>query len=178
MDMNEEKISALSDSQLSDFFIDQVNEIFHAEKRIFIAWPRFENAAQVPSLKESFEQYYQQLQKQIIRLEGIFTILDIKPDERNPEAIEGLLKETDAIIDKTTEGSHTRDAAIVVAIQKIGHYKIATYGSLQQLASTLGMEDISNLLGQSLQEEKNSDLLLSGIADKKINWLAEIETKP
>ncbi|HET6993345.1 MAG TPA: DUF892 family protein [Chitinophagaceae bacterium] len=175
--MNGEKISALSDSQLSVFFADQVNEIFHAEKRIYAAWPQFKKAAQIPSLRESFEEYSRQLQKQIIRLEGIFTILDIKPDERNPEAIEGLLRETNAVIDKTTEGSHTRDAAIIVAVQKIGHYKIATYGSLQQLASTLGMEDVSNLLSQSLQEEKNSDLLLSGIADKKINWLAEIEPK-
>jgi len=175
--MNDEKISALSDSRLSDFFIDQVNEIFHAEKRIYETWPRFQNAAQAPSLKESFEEYCQQLKKQLIRLEGIFTILNVTPGERNPEAIEGLLREADTVIDKTSEGSHTRDAAIIVALQKIGHYKIATYGSLQQIASTLGMEDISNLLGQSLQEEKNSDFLFSGIADKKINWLAEIETK-
>ena len=110
-------------------------------------------------------------------MEGIFTILNIPAGDGKAEATEALLAEAKTIVGKTADGSHTRDAAIIIAVQKMGHYKIATYGSLQQLATTLGMEDVTNLLSQSLQEEKENDLLLSDIADKKINWLAEIEPK-
>jgi ferritin-like metal-binding protein YciE len=60
-------------------------------------------------------------------------------------------------------------------VQKIAHYKIATYGSLEQLATTLGMEDINLLLLHSLREEKDFDRLLSDMAEKRINWLAETE---
>jgi len=175
--MNNEKTSAFPESQLSDFFADQLHEIFRSEKRILEAWPHFQNAAHAPDLKKYFEEYFSQLQKAVIRLEGIFTILDIPPADGKAEATEALLAEANTIIGKTTEGSHTRDAAIIIAVQKISHYKIATYGSLQQLATTLGMEDITNLLTQSTQEEKDNDVLLSDIADKKINWLAEIEPK-
>jgi ferritin-like metal-binding protein YciE len=175
--MNNEKTSALSESQLSDFFADQLHEIFRSEKRILEALPQLQNAAHASDLKKNLLEYYSQLQKEIIRLEGIFTILDIPATDGKAEATEALLAEANTVIGKTMEGSHTRDAAIIIAVQKIGHYKIATYGSLQQLATTLGMEDITNLLSQSLQEEKDNDVLLSDIADKKINWLAEIEPK-
>ncbi len=175
--MKNENTSALTDSQLGDFFADQLNEIFHAEQKIYTAWPQMQRAVHASTLKQLFGDYYVQVEKEVIRLEGIFTILNLPADGRNAEAIEGLLAEARAIMEKTAEGSHTRDAAIIIAVQKIVHYKIATYGSLQQLATTLGMEDVSNLLGQSLQEEKDNDLLLSDVADKKINWLAEIEPK-
>ena len=164
-------------SQLSDFFADQLNEIFYSERKILEAWAQLQMAVQAPDLKTLFQAYYLQLEKEILRLEGIFTLLDITPADGKAEATEALLTEANTIVRKTTEGSHTRDAAIIIAVQKIAHYKIATYGSLQQLATTLGMEDITNLLSQSLQEEKDNDLLLSDIADKKINWLAEIEPK-
>jgi len=175
--MNNEKTSALSDSQLSIFFADQLSEIFQSEKRILEAWPQLQIAVQAIDLKRLFQGYYSQVQKEIVRLEGIFTILDTSVEDAKAEATEALLAEAKSVIGKTTEGSHTRDAAIIIAVQKICHYKIATYGSLQQLATTLGMEDITNLLSQSLQDEKDNDSLLSDIADKKINWLAEIEPK-
>ena len=175
--MNKEKTSALSDSQLSNFFADQLNEIFYSERKILEAWAQLQMIAHAPDLKKLFQAYYLQVEKEIMRLEGIFTILDIIPADGKAEAIEALLAEAKTMVSKTADGSHTRDAAIIIAVQKIGHYKIATYGSLQQLATTLGMEDITNLLSQSLQEEKENDLLLSDVADKKINWLAEIEPK-
>lgn len=175
--MNNEKTSALSDSQLSVFFADQLSEIFHSEKKILEAWPQLQLAVQAPDLKTLFREYYLHVQNEITRLEGIFTILNIPAGDGKAEATEALLAEAKTIVGKTADGSHTRDAAIIIAVQKMGHYKIATYGSLQQLATTLGMEDVTNLLSQSLQEEKENDLLLSDIADKKINWLAEIEPK-
>lgn len=175
--MNNENLSALSDSQLGDFFLDQLNEIFHSEHKILVAWPQLMDAAHAMELKQLFREYQFHVQNEIIRLEGMFTLFDCIPDGRVVNAMDGLLAEANTIIEKTTQGSHTRDAAIVVAVQKIGHYKIAVYGSLQQIASTLGMEDISNLLSQSLQEEKDNDVLLSDIADKRINWLAEVEPR-
>jgi ferritin-like metal-binding protein YciE len=175
--MNNENISVLSDSQLSDFFMDQLNEIFHSENKMFAAWPQLMEAADATDLKQLFQDYHSHIQKDIVRLEGIFALLNCSSDGRTADAMDGLLSEAKTVIEKTKQGSHTRDAAIIVAVQKAGHYKIAAYGSLQQIASTLGMEDISNLLSQCLQEEKDNDLLLSDFADKRINWLAEIEPR-
>lgn len=173
--MEDVKVFPTTASRLSIFFADQLQDVLNAEKKIYELWPRLQDAAHLPELRQAFYDYHALIQKELIRLEGIFTIMDMAPENREPAAIGGLLEEAGLIIDKTAIGTHTRDAAIIIAVQKIGHYKIATYGSLDQLATTLGMEQISNLLGQSLQDEKNNDILLSGIADKKINWLAEIE---
>jgi ferritin-like metal-binding protein YciE len=175
--MKNESNAVDSSSQLNDFFIDQLNEILHSERKIIRAWPALQDAVCAGVLRQLFQDYYLQVEKEITRLDGIFALLGIAADGRNAQAIEGLLTETNDIIGKTTEGSHTRDAAIIIAVQKIAHYKIATYGSLQQLATTLGMEEISTLLSQSLQEEKENDFRLSEIADKQINWLAEIEPR-
>ncbi|MEO5984056.1 MAG: DUF892 family protein, partial [Ferruginibacter sp.] len=134
-----------------------------------------QQAASMDELKKIFSDYLNQVHKQAIRLEEIFNSITFIPEEQPCDAMMGLIKEIKYIIDKTTMGTMTRDAALIIAAQKAGHYKIATYGSLYQLATSLGMEDVTNLLYQSLQEEKDNDLLLSDIADRKVNWLAETE---
>jgi ferritin-like metal-binding protein YciE len=87
----------------------------------------------------------------------------------------GLLKEAESIIEETEEGSITRDAALIVAAQKVEHYEIATYGGLVQLALTMGLQRAAELLDKTLQEEEETDDLLTNIAEGHINIDAEKE---
>jgi ferritin-like metal-binding protein YciE len=89
--------------------------------------------------------------------------------------MEGILKEGESIISETEAGSATRDVGLILAAQKAEHYEIATYGGLAQLAKTMGREDIKNLLGQTLDEEKECDELLTSLAEEDINETAEQE---
>ena len=89
--------------------------------------------------------------------------------------MEGLLKEGDTVVEETEDGSMTRDVGVIVSAQKVEHYEIAAYGSLAQSATTMGHEDVANLLNQTLEEEKEADKLLTEIAENNINWEAEQE---
>jgi ferritin-like metal-binding protein YciE len=86
--------------------------------------------------------------------------------------MEGLVKEAESVIEDTEEGTSTRDVALIIAAQKVEHYEIAAYGGLATLAKTLGEEEIGNLLGQTLEEEKETDELLTQIAETNINLSA------
>ena len=89
--------------------------------------------------------------------------------------MEGLIKEGESIIDDTDEGTATRDVGLIFAAQKVEHYEIATYGGLSQLATTLGLDEIAGILGKTLAEEKETDELLSEIAESNINYEAAEE---
>ena len=89
--------------------------------------------------------------------------------------MEGLAKEGEGIIESTDEGTATRDVGIILASQKVEHYEIATYGGLTQLAKTLGFNDVADILGQTLSEEKLADELLTEIAENDVNYKASEE---
>ena len=93
------------------------------------------------------------------------------------EAMAGLLKEGDSIVEGTEVGSMTRDVGIIMAAQKVEHYEIATYGGLAQIATTLGLDEAVDLLNERLEEEKETDKLLTEIAENNINWEAVQETE-
>ena len=89
--------------------------------------------------------------------------------------MEGLAKEGEGIIESPDEGTATRDVGIILASQKVEHYEIATYGGLTQLAKTLGFNDVADILGQTLSEEKLADELLTEIAENDVNYKASEE---
>ncbi len=89
--------------------------------------------------------------------------------------MDGLTKEAEGVIEDTQPGSMTRDVALIMAAQKVEHYEIAAYGGLKQLAKTLGKTDLSNLMDQTLQEEKKADEMLTSIAENQINLEAASE---
>ena len=91
--------------------------------------------------------------------------------------MEGLLKEGESVIQDTETGSATRDVGLIVAAQKVEHYEIAAYGSLRQLAKTIDKAEISRMLEQTLQEEKETDMLLSNLAETLINQDASTEIR-
>jgi ferritin-like metal-binding protein YciE len=100
-----------------------------------------------------------------------------KAEGKKCEAIEGIIKEAESIISETTEGSMTRDAALIMAAQKVEHYEIATYGGLVQLAITIGQHEVSGILDTTLMEEEDTDRKLTYIAENFINIEAEEEDK-
>jgi ferritin-like metal-binding protein YciE len=173
--VTEKHTEELNQSNLSQFFSEELRNLHRGEKDLLDPIIVLQQAATLPELKELINAYSQLIQRQVMRLENSFTILSLNPEAGACRAIEGIILEMRQTLEKTTAGSTTSDAALVIAIQKAIHYKIAAYGSLEQLATTLGMEEVTDLLNESLKEEKDQDLLFSDIAEKRINWLAETE---
>jgi ferritin-like metal-binding protein YciE len=100
-----------------------------------------------------------------------------KAQAKKCDAMEGLVKEGESIIEETEDGSMTRDVGIIMAAQKVEHYEIATYGGLVTLAKTMGLDEAADILAQTLEEEKETDQGLTDIAENNINWEAEQEDK-
>lgn len=177
---NSKKTLVLTNEQeslLEKFFEDQLKDIYYAEQQIIKALPKMQNAATTEELKEAFDDHLYQTTKQIKRIEKIFEKLGKKAEAKKCEAIDGIIKEADTIISETKEGTMTRDAALIIAAQKVEHYEIATYGGLVQLAITVGLKDIAELLDKTLIEEEQTDSLLTDIAERYINIEAEEETR-
>jgi ferritin-like metal-binding protein YciE len=162
-------------SQLEKFFTDSLKDIYWAEKNLTKALPKMKKAATTEELKSAIEEHLTQTEEHVSRLEEVFEIFGKKPQAKKCDAMEGLIKEGESIVEETEDGSMTRDAAIIMAAQKVEHYEIATYGSLVQLAKTLGKDDAANILAQTLVEEKETDEGLTAIAENHINCAAEEE---
>jgi ferritin-like metal-binding protein YciE len=171
-DKNEE-----DESLLEKFFMDQLKDIYYAEQQIVKSLPKMETASTTDQLKEAFSDHLHQSQKHVKRLEKVFAAMGKNVEGKKCEAIEGILKEADSIIQETKEGSMTRDAALIMAAQKVEHYEIATYGGLVQLAITIGQNEAADILDTTLMEEESTDKLLTDIAENYINMEAEEENK-
>jgi len=167
--------NAEMDSALTDFFYESLKDIYWAEKHLVKALPKLAKAATNAELKDAFETHKGQTEEHVSRLENVFELLGKRAVAKKCEAMEGLIKEGQEAIEDTEKGTSTRDVALILAAQKAEHYEIATYGGLAQLAETLGYEDIKNELGKTLDEEKETDELLSKIAEQSINYEASHE---
>jgi ferritin-like metal-binding protein YciE len=160
---------------LEKFFFDALKDIYYAEQQLTKALPKMEKAATTEELKEAFNDHLHQTQKHIKRLEKVFTTLGKKAEGKKCEAIEGLVKEADTIINETEGGTMTRDCALIIAAQKVEHYEIATYGGLVQLALTMQLNEVADILDTTLMEEEDTDRQLTVIAENNINMQAENE---
>lgn len=162
-------------SQLTKLFVDSLKDIYWAEKALTKALPKMAKASTSDDLRSAFQDHLTETQTQIERLESVFEIIGQKAQAKKCEAMAGLTKEAEEMISATEKGSETRDVALIMAAQKVEHYEIATYGSLATLAAQLGYADAKELLGQTLEEEKNADTLLTEIAVSHVNEEAEAE---
>jgi ferritin-like metal-binding protein YciE len=160
------------DSLLQELFVESLQDIYYAEKAIMKALPRMQKAATSQQLISAFQDHLTMTENQISRLEQVFQSIGEEVEGKKCEAIEGLVKEAEGIISDTDEGTSTRDVGLILAAQKVEHYEIATYGGLRQLAITLGYSEAAQLLQQTLDEEKQTDLLLTDIAENNINYQA------
>lgn len=167
--------SPQDDSPLEKFFLDQLKDIYYAEQKITQSLPKMQEAATTEELKDAFEDHLMQTQRHVKRLEKAFQALNIKAEGEKCEAIEGIAREVENIIKETPQGTLTRDAALIMAAQKVEHYEIATYGGLVQLAITMELHDVADLLDKTLMEEEDTDALLTEIAENAVNLGAECE---
>jgi ferritin-like metal-binding protein YciE len=156
-------------SLLRKFFIEELQDIYWAEKHLVKELPKLQKAATTDELADAIGDHQAATEEHVSRLEDVFKMMGETPKAKKCEAMEGLVKEAQNIIEETEEETATRDVALIMAAQKVEHYEIATYGSLVQLAKTIGMTDVADILAETLQEEKEADELLTSIAEGSVN---------
>lgn len=148
---------------LHHLFEENLQDIYDAEQQLVEALPEMAEAAESDDLREAFFNHLEETKEQVKRLEKIFSRLNIDKGNITCEAMQGLIEEGRNVINEFEESS-VRDSALIIGAQKIEHYEIATYGSLCELADVLGLNKTKKILGESLEEEKNTDELLTDIA--------------
>lgn len=158
-------------SELRTLFIESLKDIYWAENALVGALPKMADNASSAGLKGAILEHLAITENQVARLEEVFELLGEKTEGKKCEAMAGLLKEGDSILEETVPGS-VRDAGIIAASQKIEHYEIATYGTLAAFAKTIGENDAAKLLTQTLAEEKEADCLLNDVALNMVNIVA------
>lgn len=165
------------DKILEKLFIDSLKDMYWAEKALIKALTQMSSEATSSELQQAFEDHKAETEVHAERLEHAFELLGEKAKAKKCEAMEGLIKEGKTIIEETDEGTATRDVGLIMAAQKVEHYEIASYGSLVQLALTMGEHEVADILQETLDEEKECDHLLTEIAESNINDQATQEDK-
>lgn len=154
---------------LLKLFTESVKDIYWAEKQLVKALPKMAKSAASAVLSDAINTHLDQTKMHVERLEQVFTLLDKKPRARKCDAMEGLTKEGEAVVEDTDKGTPARDLGIIMASQKVEHYEIAAYTGLVKLAGKLGLSEIADVLSETLAEEEETDAILSGIADNDIS---------
>lgn len=161
--------STISDhSKLHKLFEEELKDIYWAEKALVKAIPKMIKKATSQNLIEALENHLTETEGHVRRCEEVFELMGKTPQTRKCEAMYGLIDEAEEIMEDCDEGV-MRDAGIISAAQKVEHYEIATYGTLRTFARTLGLNEIADLLEETLNEEKNADEALTGVAESAIN---------
>ncbi|MES2880609.1 MAG: ferritin-like domain-containing protein [Bacteroidota bacterium] len=163
------------ETMLRELFVDELKDIYWAEKHLTKSLPKMVKESTSEELANAFQEHLEVTKTQIGRVEQVFELLDVPARAKKCDAMEGLVKEAESAIEDLPKGTMVRDAGLIICAQKIEHYEIAAYGSLVQLAKTMGETKIANLLHLTLDEEKNADQLLTELAVSGINIGAEGE---
>ncbi|WP_372396960.1 ferritin-like domain-containing protein [Azospirillum sp. HJ39] len=153
---------------MQDLLIEDLRDIYHAEKQIAKALPKMAKAAKSDQLRQAFEAHLEQTNGQIERLQQIFEELDTRARGKHCDAMEGLISEAQEILEMGL-APEVQDAALIAAAQKVEHYEIASYGTLHAYATACGLDRVAQLLDETLQEEKDTDMLLNKLAIGDVN---------
>lgn len=162
-------------SLLEEFFVDELKDIYWAEKHLVKALGKLSKAATSSELQEAFLEHQEQTEEHVNRLEEVFEMMGKKAQAKKCDAMAGITEEANGVIEETPKGTFTRDVALIFAGQKAEHYEIATYGGLVQIARTIGRDDVAEILEMTLNEEKETDELLTQLAENNINIQASQE---
>jgi ferritin-like metal-binding protein YciE len=158
---------------LHDLFVDELRDIYSAERQLVRALPKMAKAATSPELKQAIEEHLAVTEGQVSRLEQIFEQLAESPRGKTCRAMEGLIEEGEEIAHQKGD-CDVIDAGIIGGAQKVEHYEIAAYGTARAHAQALGQGQMAGLLEQSLNEEEEADQTLSQLAEGGINQLATV----
>lgn len=153
---------------LEELFVQQIEDLYDAEKRLVRALPKMAEASTSSQLRQAFESHLQQTQGHVQRLEQVFREINKDPKAQTCDAMKGLISEGEDMISHIEE-SPLRDAGLISAANRVEHYEMAGYGSAKAFAQTLGLSSAVALLEQTLQEEKMADQKLTSLAESSIN---------
>ncbi len=151
-----------------------IQDLYSAEKQALEVMPQLAQRVQSDQLRQAFQLHQRETEGQVVRLEQIARQMGIDPDGETCMAMQGLIEETQDLLDQLEDGP-VADAAIIGAAQKMEHYEIASYGTARTLARQAGQEDVADLLETTLREEKAADEKLTTIATSSVNRKAAQE---
>jgi ferritin-like metal-binding protein YciE len=169
--MNEDNIN----SKLGEFFTNSLHEMYWCEIHLVDVLTTMTEVATSSELRDAFDTHREQTRHHVDRIENIFEMLGRVAEPHSCAGLQGLFDEGWEMINNTETGSAQRDVALIIAAQKVEHYEIASYGSLVTLAKTLGRKDAARELQKTLEDEKETDALLTQIAEAGINEEASEE---
>ena len=153
---------------LQKLYTEELRDLYNAENQLLKALPKMAKAASSEELKDAFEKHLEQTKGHVERLEQVFKELDERPKGKICRAMKGLIQEGSEILEQDGDES-VRDAGIIVAAQKVEHYEIAGYGSARTFAHLLGQNKAAELLQTTLDEESETNELLTRLAESIIN---------
>jgi ferritin-like metal-binding protein YciE len=153
----------MSVASAEELFVDELKDIYSAEKQAVKAFPRLAKAVQSEELKQAMQDHLEQTKGQVERLDRIFEILEERSSGKTCEGMKGLVEEAQSQLEEIEKGP-VLDCAMIGALQRIEHYEIAAYGTAATLAEAMGKDEIKELLGETLEEEKETDERLTQVA--------------
>lgn len=156
---------------LNDLFYETLKDIYYVEKKLVKTLPKMSKKASSPDLKQAIDEHRRETEEQVSRLEQAFEKMGKRAVAKKCEALEGLVSEAEEVMGEV-EDKQTLDAAIVSSAQTVEHYEISRYGTLSAWARQLGMNDVAQLLDETLEEEKAADEKLSSLAESAVNQRA------
>ena len=160
-------------NHLMDLYVDELRDVYNAEKQLLRALPKMAEKAKHAELRTAFVDHEKLTQEQVKRLDTIFDDLKLPSSGKKCLGMEGLLAEGEEMMGEKADPD-VLDAAMISAAQRVEHYEIAAYGSLRTYANQLGLKEHARLLQQTLDEEGNTDKLLTRIAERRVNREAEV----
>jgi len=158
----------MAEKTLEGLFHDTLKDIYYAERNILKALPKMQRGAQSPELKQAFEEHKNQTQGHVERLQQVFELIGKRAQGKTCPAIDGIIEEGQEVMEEY-KGTPALDAGLIAAAQAVEHYEITRYGTLKRWAEVLGMDDAAKLIDATLQEEMETDEILTGLADSVAN---------
>ena len=158
----------MAEKNLKGLLLHTLKDVYFAEHEILKALPKMAEAAQAPQLRQAFETHRAQTEQQVQRLNDVFALLNEQPQGEPCKAIQGILAEGQEVMEEFA-GGPALDAGLIAAAQAVEHYEIARYGALRSWAELAALDDAADLLDETLLEEKETDALLTRLAEEQVN---------
>lgn len=157
---------------LDTLFHDGLRDLLYAERKALQGLRKMSRAAQSQELKQALETHREETEGQVQRLQQVFELIGKRPQGKSCPSIDGIIEETEEVMEEY-KGAPAHDAGLLAAAQAGEHYEISRYGTMASWAKQLGHEEAERLLRETLEEEKRTDEILTGLAESVLNAAAE-----
>lgn len=165
----------MKQTTFNELYINELADLLSAENQLVRALPKLISAVETKDLELALSDHLERTHAHVDRLNQVFKMLNMSPKQETCEAMKGLLKEGESVVNDMPAGP-VRDAALIGACQRVEHYEMAAYGTARAFAESLGYNDQAKVLGQTLEEESDSNERLTKIAIKQVNPMAKAES--